>query len=60
MKNQGKKQDVLMLFRSGISIEHIGKRLLMDVETVIAILKATSLSRQLGISNSKSSQTLMT
>lgn len=54
MKNQQKKDDVLMLFRSGISIEHIGKRLLLDVETVIAILKATSLSRQLGISNSKS------
>jgi hypothetical protein len=54
MKNQEKKQDVLMLFRSGISIEHIGRRLLMDVETVIAILTASSLSRQLGISNHKS------
>lgn len=40
-------EEILMLFRSGLSVERISNQLLIEVDRVIIVLKASPLARYL-------------
>ena len=46
-RSWAKKDDVFMLFRSGVSIAGISERLSLDIKSVIHVLEHSSLARQL-------------